>query len=292
MIKASEKHIAEQFEFKLAARAGKPRYSYSLLELAKCGRKYYYAKSEPRIREETYPMVAGTILDTAFNAYYENNAHLTETHEQRREYARAAIDLLFADNPQWWEMPWSQKAGDVRSSPENYVSWLFDKRALDLVCRHDRGPVEVQKRVELELPNYSIVGYIDCLELDTGTVVDVKSVTGWSDMTEFGYALKSQVPLYRMLLQDTQKIEAKGRYELVLCRKTPKLVVVPDHNIEFLQSELIKDFDNLHRKIAGNIFDKDKSQCMLYNKLCPFFAKCWPELAELVKSKQVETITE
>lgn len=229
-------------------------------------------------------MAAGTILDTAFNAYYENNAHLQETHKERIDYAKAAVDILLQEHPSWFTMEWSQKAGDVRSSPENYVAWLFEKGAIDLVCRKDRGPVEVQKKVELELPDYSIIGYIDCLELDTNTVVDVKSITGWNETTQAAsYALRSQVPLYRMILSDSLKKETKGRYELVLCRKAPKLVSVPDPDIDFIQKKLISDFEEHHKKLVKNDFTRNPDQCFQYNKLCNHFKICWPELTALVE---------
>lgn len=292
------KHVAEQFvmpiaaaQFKLPPRryAGKPRYSYSAVEKSKCGMRYYHEKTDSGPREETYNMVAGTLLDTAFNAYYENNEHLKDTHEARKEYARASVQLLLEEHPQWYTMQWSKKAGDVRSGPENYIAWLFDHKAIDLVCRHDRGPVELQLKVELELPEYIIVGYIDCLELDTNTVVDVKSITGWSDIAEMSYALKAQVPLYRMILQDTRKMETKGRYELLLCRKKPQFASMPDFDIEFLQDKLIKDFDAHHAMLCTNKFEKNPEQCFVYNRLCPAFLKCWPELSELVKSKTKST---
>lgn len=278
------KHEAEQFVLPL--KEGKPRYSYSAVENAKCGRKHYYNKIEVGPRDFTYNLAAGTILDTAFNSYYFENQHLVESHEQRKEYARAAVQLLLSDHPDWYLMPWSQKPGDVRSSPENYIAWLFDLKAIDLVCRPDRGPVEVQKRVELDLPDYSIVGYIDCLELDTMTVVDVKAVTGYSSITETGYALRAQVPLYRMMLSDALKVETKGRYELLLCRKSPKLSVVADYDIDFLQQKLIKDFDAHHKRLSSNQFEKNPDQCFVYNKLCPFFQKCWPELSALVQNQK------
>lgn len=277
------KHTAEQFEFKLAPRAGKPSYSYSQLELAKCGRKYYESKTAGKQIDFTFNLAAGRILDEAFNAYYENNDHLKESHEDRKRYARAAVELLLEENPSWFQLPWSSKAGDVRSSPENYIAWLFDLNALDLVC-YGRGPVEVQKRVSLELPDYSIVGYIDCLELDTNTVVDVKSVTGWSAITEFQYALRSQVPLYRMILEETDGKPTKGRYDLLMCRKTPKLTVVNDYNIDFIQAKLIREFDEHHKKLVDQRFDKNPDQCFAFNKVCGAFTKCWPELAALSKN--------
>lgn len=281
----SEKHIAEQFEFKLDRKPGKPVYSYSMLETAKCGRRYYYSKSDP-FRETTYNLVAGRLLDTAFNAYYENNDHLKESHQSRLEYARAAVDLLLKEHPDWYKLEWSQKAGDVRSSPENYLAWLFDLKALELVCRHDRGPVEVQKKVELELPDYKIVGYIDCIETDTNTVVDVKAVTGWSQITELNYALRSQVPLYRMILSDSLKMPTKGRYELLLCRKSPKLSVVEDYDIEFLQEKLIKDFDEHHQRITlRQCYDRNPAHCFDFNHACSRLLKCWPELKKLTEPK-------
>lgn len=279
------KHVADQFEFRLEQKPGKPVYSYSMLETAKCGRRYYYGKTEPK-GEKTYNLAAGTILDTAFNAYYENNDHLKESHEQRMQYARAAVELLMGEHKSWYELEWSQKAGDVRSSPENYIAWLFDQKALELVCRIDRGPVEVQKRVELELPNYKIVGYVDCLELDTNTVVDVKAVTGWSHVTELSYAIRSQVPLYRMILSDSLGVPTKGRYELLLCRKSPKLSVVPDYNIEFLQDKLIKDFDEHHQKVTlRQQYDKNPEHCFAFNRPCSFLLKCFPELSPLIKTQ-------
>lgn len=281
------KFEAEQFELRLPPRKypGKPRYSYSAVDQAKCSMRYYHAKMDPSTRKETYNLVAGTLLDTAFNAYYENNEHLKDTHENRKDYARAACQLALDEHPDWYTMAWSKKAGDVRSSPENYLAWLFDLKAIDLVCRHDRGPVEVQVKVELDLPEYVIVGYIDCLELDTNTVVDVKSITGWSDIAEMSYALKAQVALYRMILQDSRKLETKGRYELLLCRKKPQLSIVPDFNIEFLQEKLVKDFDAHHHMLCTHKFEKNPEQCFVYNKMCPAFLKCWPELTELVQSK-------
>lgn len=284
-------HIAEQFEMRLPARKypGKPRYSYSVLEQAKCGVRYYHSKTQTTPREETYNLVAGTLLDTAFNAYYENNEHLRDTHEARKDYARAVVQATLDEHPHWYTMPWSKKAGDVRSGPENYIAWLFEHGALDKVCRHDRGPVEVQLKVELELPNYILIGYIDCLETDTNTVVDVKSITGWSEIAEMSYALKAQVSLYRMILQDTRGIITKGRYELLMCRKKPQLSIIPDYDIEFLQAKLIKDFDAHHANMCANKFEKNPDQCFIYNRVCPFFLKCWPELTELVQSKTKTT---
>jgi len=281
----SEKHIAEQFEFKLTPKPGKPVYSYSMLELAKCGRRYFYSKTAP-FKEVTYNLVAGTILDTAFNAYYENNDHLKESHDERLAYSRAAVELLLKEHQDWFKLEWSQKAGDVRSSPENYIAWLFDLKAIELVCRHDRGPVEVQKKIEIELPEYKIVGYIDCIETDTNTVVDVKAVTGWSQITELSYALRSQVPLYRMILSDSLKKKTKGRYELLLCRKSPKLSIVEDLNIEFLQEKLIKDFDEHHQRITQRqCFDRNPAHCFDFNHACPCLLKCWPELKQIQKNQ-------
>lgn len=260
----------------------KPRYSYSSLERSKCGERYRLSKLEDK-KDLTYQLCAGTMLDTAFNAYYENNQHLVETHEQRLAYARAALELHLRDHPEYLTLAWSAKAGDVRSSPENYISWLFDMGALALVCRHDRGPVEVQKRVELELPDYSIIGYIDCLELDTNTVVDVKSVTGWGAVTNLSYALRSQVPLYRMLLQALEKRETTGKYELLMCRKKPSLVTVPDTDIDYLQAKLIADFDAMHEKLSNKRFEKNPDHCTDFNRPCQFFAKCWPSLSSLVE---------
>ena len=283
------KHIAKQYQLLPATDpVKKPRYSYSQVEKAKCGQRYYYSKTEAR-EEKTYNLVAGSVLDTAFNAYYENNQHLVESHQQRLDYARAAAELFLKDNPDYFTMPWSQKAGDVRSSPENYVAWLFDVKAIELVCRHDRGPVEVQKRVELDLPHYSIVGYIDCLELDTNTVVDVKAITGWSGISEAQYALRSQVPLYRMMLQDSLGTATKGRYELLLCRKKPSLSMVPDLDIDFLQEKLIADFDALHKKLTKRDYSRNPDHCFDYNKFCPFFNKCWPELDSIVNPVESQT---
>lgn len=278
------RHNAEQFELPL--KPGKPVYSYSALEKAQCGRRYYYSRTLPKENDTTYNLIAGTIFDTAFNAYYYNNEHLVESHEARMAYARAAVEQACSDHPMWFTIPWSQKAGDVRSSPDNFIAWLFDKGALALVCRQDRGRVEVQKKVEIELPDYKIVGYIDCLELDTNTVVDVKAVTGWSSITELSYALRTQVPLYRMILADGAALATKGRYELLLCRKTPKLSVVPDFNIEALQDKLIRDFDEHHRKLTGNCFNRNPSHCFDFNKPCTFLLKCWPELSPLTQQEQ------
>lgn len=278
------KHIAEQLEIPAIATATpvappKPHYSYSALEMGKCGQKYYYKRIQKLTEEKTYNLAAGTILDTAFNAYYENNDHLQESHQQRLEYARAAVEHLLTENESWLTMPWSQKSGDVRSSPDNFIAWLFDHGAVELVCRHDRGPVEVQRKVSLELPHYFIDGYIDCIEQDTGTVIDVKAVTGWSEVTTLQYALRSQVPLYRMMLRDIEGRKTSGRYELLLCRKTPKLETIIDPDIDFLQEKLVRDFDAHHRMVSTKRFEKNPEQCFVYNKVCPFFAQCWPALA-------------
>lgn len=278
------KFIAQQYDLPLAVPVSenkKPHYSYSALDLGKCGQKYYYKRILKRTEAKTYQLVAGTLMDTAFNAYYENNEHLKESHEQRMEYARAAVELSLQENPSWLTMEWSQKGGDVRSSPENFIAWLFDGAtpALSLVCRHDRGPVEVQRKVSIELEHYFIDGYIDCVELETGTIVDVKAVTGWSEITTLQYTLRSQIPLYRMIMNDTEGRAYKGRYELVLCRKTPKLEVVNDPDIEYLQEKLIRDFNDHHRRVSQKLFTKNPDKCFEYNKSCPFLHNCWPELA-------------
>lgn len=272
------KHNAEQYPLPL-----KPKYSYSQVENAKCGAKHNFLKTLKTAREVTYNLASGTMLDAAFNAYYENNQHLVETHQQRLDYARAALTFLLQEHPEWYTMEWSKKAGDVRSSPENYVAWLFDHKALELVCRHDRGPVEVQLKVELELPNYTIVGYVDCLETDTGTVVDVKSVTGWGQTTVLQYALRSQIPLYRMILKDSRQLVTKGRYELLLCRKAPKLVSVDDWNIDFIQHKLVEDFDKHHQRLTTKNWCRNPEHCFDYNKPCQFFSLCWPELVPLIE---------
>lgn len=287
-------HVAEQFALPGLASPvpKKPHYSYSALELAKCGAKYYYQKVLKAPRETSYNLVAGTIMDTAFNAYYYNNDHLRETHEQRIAYARAAVDQAFTDNPSWMKMDWSAKAGDVRSSPENYIAWLFDIKALDLICRPDRGYVEVQKKVSIELVDYFIDGYIDCLELETNTIVDVKCVTGFGGTTTLGYALRSQIPLYRMIHSDTTGVMTRGRYELVLCRKKPTLEIIEDFDIDFLQTKLISDFDAHHKKVTvKKDFSRNPDCCFGYNKTCGFFTKCWPELAHLVKTQEQPTTT-
>lgn len=259
----------------------KPTYSYSSLEKAKCGERYRLGKLEPR-KESTYQMSAGSMLDCAFNAYYADNAHLHETHEERLAYARAALELHLSEHPEYYDLQWSAKAGDPRSSPENYTAWLFDCGALALVCRRDRGPVEVQKKVTVELPHYNIVGYIDCLELDTQTIVDVKSVAGWGTVTPVQYALRAQVPLYRMLHYHNTKQITSGRYELLMCRKKPSLVTVPDSNIDYLQESLIADFDKFHKMVSTNTFTKNPGCCTDFNRACQHLAKCWPSLAPLV----------
>lgn len=274
------RHIAQQYNLNLAP-VKKPKYSFSQLERAKCGQRFLYSKTEPK-SEKTYNLCAGTMLDTAFNAYYENNMHLKESHEERMEFARAALELHLRENPEYFELPWSKKAGDVRSSPENFVSWLFDKGALEMVCRQDRGPVEVQKCVELELPRYSIIGYIDCLELNTNTVVDVKCVTGWGDTTLLKYALRPQVLLYRMLLRDTKGVATSGRYELLLCRKSPKLELVDDPTMDFMEAKLISDFDIHHKMCVEKTYTRNPEHCFDFNRTCEHLVKCWPQLAHLV----------
>jgi hypothetical protein len=236
------------------------------------------------------------MLDVAFNAYYEGNNHLHETHEERMAFARAAIELECKAHPEWFTLEWSQKAGDVRSSPENYIEWLFEKgpkgckSALEMVCYRERGPVEVQKQVAIELPNYFLVGYIDCVELDTNTIVDIKAVAGWSEITELSYALRAQVPLYRMLMKDQHGLDMKGRYDLLLCRRTPKLQVVHDPDIEYLQQKLIHDFADHHKRVSGNCFERNVDHCFAFNKPCPFLESCWPKLSAIV-NKQEPTVT-
>lgn len=264
----------------------KPRYSYSSLEKSACGEKYRLDKLPGAPKELTYQLAAGSMMDTAFNAYYEGNAHLQESHADRMAYARAAVDLHVTEHPQYFDLTWSAKAGDPRSSVENYIAWLFDKGALELVCRHDRGPVEVQKRLELELPNYSIIGYLDCLELDTQTVVDVKAVTGWGTTTNLQYALRAQVPLYRMLHYSLTGQVTKGRYELLMCRKAPKLVTIPDTDIEYIQEKLIADFDKLHATVSSGKFEKNPSCCTNFNRPCQHLCKCWPELAAITAASE------
>lgn len=276
-------HVAHQYVLNLPAPAlKKPRYSYSQVETAKCGARYKYGKDGTIPRDLTYQLAAGTMMDTAFNAYYHNNEHLVETHSQRLDYARAAVELAITEHPEWTALEWSTKAGDVRSSPENFVAWLFDLSALELVCRHDRGPVEVQKKVELDLPHYSIIGYIDCIELDTNTVVDVKAVTGWNKTTQLSYAMRAQVPLYRMMLKDTEGRDTKGRYELLMCRKKPTLVSVSDADLDFLQEKLIADFNAHHEKLSKKKFDRNPERCFDFNRTCAAFKICWPQLASLV----------
>lgn len=298
------KHVAEQYPLPgmpaPPAVPVKPKitYSFSALETAKCARKYYgqyIAKSIPR--EETYQLAAGTIADTAFNAYYESNGHLYDNHETRMAYARAAVEVLLAEKPHWFDestFPWSKKAGDPRSCPENYVMWLFDektasgKSALELICRHDRGQVEVQKQVRIELPEFDIIGYIDCFEVENPRVVDVKVVTGWGGITELQYALRGQIPLYLMALKDSLGIEAKGSYELLLGRKKAQLVEIPVHDLEDLQQKIIDDFHNLHRLRTKNenkpctAWKKNPDQCLTYNRPCSCFATCWPALVSLL----------
>lgn len=259
----------------------KPRYSYSSLERAGCGERYRLGKLEPR-QDPSYQMMAGTILDTAFNAYYQDNQHLHETHEQRLAYSRAAVALLLSEHPEYYTTAWSQKYGDPRSGPENYVCWLFDVGAIALVCRHDRGPVEVQKRVEVDVGPYTIVGFIDCIELNTMTVVDIKSVAGWGAVTPLQYALRGQIPLYRMIMYANTKQVTSGRYELLMCRKKPALVQVTDENLDFIQEKLISDFDAFHQMVSTNTYTKNPSKCTDFNKPCQFFATCWPSLAKLV----------
>lgn len=280
----TKRHVAQQYNLNLAAPSPalkKPRYSYSQVETAKCGARYKYMKDGTIPRELTYQLAAGTITDLAFNSYYYNNEHLVETHQQRMDYARAAVELAITEHPDWTSLEWSTKAGDVRSSPENFVAWLFDLGALELVCRHDRGPVEVQKKVELDLPNYSIVGYIDCIELDTNTIIDIKAVTGWNKTTQLSYALRSQVPLYRMLLKDTTGVDTKGRYELLLCRKKPSLITVVDMDLDFLQEKLLADFNEHHRKISKQQFTRNPERCLDFNRTCGAFNICWPSLSYL-----------
>lgn len=268
----------------------KPRYSYSALEKAKCGERYRLSKETPQ-KELTFNLAAGSMLDTAFNAYYENNAHLVESHEERMEYAKAALQLYLDEHQEYFTIPWSAKAGDPRSSPENYIHWLFDGGALGLVCRHDRGPVKVQLKVELELPKYSIIGYIDCLELNTNTIVDVKSVTGWGTTTPLQYALRSQIPLYRMLLRDSEKMQCSGRYELLMCRKKPTYVAIPDPDLDFLQDKLIADFDAHHKMVSTQSFCKNPDHCLDWNRPCPYMKLCWPQLASLLPETTMQPTT-
>jgi len=266
----------------------KPTYSYSQVETGKCARKFHYEYREKQARELTYNLVAGSMLDRVFNAYYEGNQHLSDTHEQRMKYARAALALEAEDHPEWKTLQWSKKAGDPRSSYENFVWWLFDGGAAELVCRHDRGPVSVQMKLELELPQYKIIGYVDCFEETTKAIVDIKMISGWSEVSTLQYALRAQVPLYRMLMNDLFKIQATGRYELLLGRKSPKLVTVPDYDIAFLQDRLVDEFDAHHRMASGGIGERNSSKCFDYNRACTHFARCWPELTPLIPVKEAE----
>lgn len=268
----------------------KPAYSFSQLETGECLAKYKYEYIERLPRKLTFSLVAGSMLDCAFNAYYRDNGHLHEPHDQRMDYAKVALEMELADHPEWSEIPWSKKPGDVRSSPNNFINWLFDAGALALVCRPERGPVEVQTRLDLALANYTIVGYLDCLETERRVVVDVKMVGNADEMSQLGYMLRAQVPLYRHILWKTRRIKTTGVYELLTATKTPKLVVVEDPEDSAILKNTLKKFVSHHRrinKLSGEL--RNASCCIKYNSKCAHLNLCWPKISQQLEKQNPKT---
>lgn len=268
----------------------KPIYSYSQIETGECLQKFKYEYIERRPRTMTYSLVAGTILDMVFNAYYRDNLHLTESHDSRMEYARVVIQQEIEDHPEWLALPWSKKPGDVRSSPRAFIGWLFDGGAASLICRPTRGRVETQAKLEFSLKDYGMVGYLDCLELDRNVVVDVKMVASASEVTQIGYALRPQIALYRWLLWKTRKLKTKGVYELLIATKTPRLVAIDDPDEPALLKTLLKKFSSHHRRttaLKGEL--RNASKCTAYNSPCAHLHDCWPKLSQLMKNQNPET---
>lgn len=177
----------------------------------------------------------------------------------------------------------------------NYAAWLslglkakyiieaYEKEILPQIKR----VIAIQKAVELENDlGDSVIGAIDFIaELDDGKtyIIDNKSTSSFSyypqgsvesseQLALYAYSENTENAAYIVYLKDVKRDKRiKGS------KHTAKIRVMKGTIDTNYQLAILSNFDIINKEIKDGLFNKldDSSKCYFYNKLCPYFNKCW-----------------